>query len=103
MSRCDFYGETRNQDRKRDIKQLEFCLTEEFYSVFEEIRNVGVLSFVILCLCPKCCVVMSLRKCTSLSAGAAKPPSAPPCDVLPRLFIRQESHHISYVLFFYTL
>src|SRR5699024_6014184 len=29
---------------------------------------------------------MSLRKCTSLLAGAAKPPSAPPCGVLPRLF-----------------
>src|SRR5699024_1798920 len=35
--------------------------------------------------------------------GAAKPPSALPCGVLPSLFIRQESPHISYVLFFYTL
>src|SRR5699024_7032244 len=51
-------------------------------------------------LCPKFCVNMSLRKCTSLSAGAAKPPSAPPCGVLPRLCIRQESPYISFVSFF---
>src|SRR5699024_12477909 len=33
-------------------------------------------------------------------AGAAKPPLAPPCGVLPRLFIRQESPYISFVSFF---
>src|SRR5699024_501656 len=54
-------------------------------------------------LCPKLCVNLSLRKCTSLSAGAVKPPSAPPCGVLPELFIRQESPYISFVSFFYTL
>src|SRR5699024_12107360 len=46
------------------------------------------------------CVNMSLRKCTSLSSGAAKPPSAPPYGVLPRLFIRQESPYTPFVSFF---
>src|SRR5699024_826436 len=33
-------------------------------------------------------------------AGAAKPPSAPPCGALPRIFIRQESPYIPFVSFF---
>src|SRR5699024_12605594 len=48
---------------------------------------------------------MPLRKCTSLSAGAAKPPAAPPCGVLPKLFYPAgvSAHFLRFILLLHTI